>query len=130
MQYWIQHADFSSEVFDSIDLGSAIAVVKSHDWVGEHQKLRKMNSVGEECCDPGIGFMAKDGRILHICPDGEGEFYFHYHFKKRLSVFGLVLATTSKLRNMFNLPESMLNELVERFFRNDHDWIVSNSQKP
>lgn len=66
--YWIQRADFSSTDFPAVDAESAIRILHAHDWQTELEFERVRNESGLESCSPGIGLVACDGRVLHICP--------------------------------------------------------------
>ena len=67
--FWIQRADFLSEEFDPVDLGSAKSILRNHNWLDELGREHVLQAKGEDWCMPGIGFVEGDNdHILHICP--------------------------------------------------------------
>ena len=90
ISYWIQRADFSTQDFTAESELEVLKVLSAHDWEGELGFRRQLESEGKECCDPGIGILPGDGRILHICPVDIDPVYLHYHYTektKRLGIF-------------------------------------------
>lgn len=76
--YWIQRSDFSSTDFPAVDAESAIGILQSHDWQAELEFERARNESGLESCPPGIGLVAGDGRVLHLCPWANGSALVQY----------------------------------------------------
>ena len=126
--YWIQHADFSSDDFDPVDYRQATVVIQAYDWTTELRNQADREAAGEEACDSGVGFVAPEGRILHICPGPGGQCYFHYHFTESRKILGLIPASSQSIRSAFDVPVSDIPDVIYRFFNSDHDWLVSNTQ--
>ena len=125
--YWIQRADFFHVDFDPVDEESAIKAYRSHDWMTELIARQRRESSGEEACDPGIGFVAGDGRILHICPGLDGNSYFHYRFNATHKVLWFFEVPTQKTRSAFEVADTEFPDVIQRFFRDDHEWLLSNT---
>lgn len=79
IRYWIQQADYTSTEYDPVDVGTAIRILRSHDWPAALEFEREREAAGLETCPPGIGFVADQNRILHICPGRGGTALVHYH---------------------------------------------------
>ena len=126
--FWIQRADLSFEDYAAVDYKKAQSALEKVDWHTEKLRQTELKSAKKENCDPGIGFVADDDRVLRICPDGEGNAYFHYHYPRRFRVLGLIplkfLRTASRKRT----GELDLPELIRRFFLNDHDWLIAKAK--
>jgi hypothetical protein len=126
-RYWIQKADFSAEEFASATASEAIDIIHHHDWNRELALRFEREAAGKEFCDPGIGFIASDGRILHICPVNDRSAYFHYHFPVSTKILGLIPRTRQVTSSNMSIQQERLSEVVEKFFQGDHDWLLSHS---
>jgi len=91
--YWIQHADFSADEFPPTNIASAIKAFWEYCWISELETRMRREDAGADLCDPGIGFVPGEGRILHIFPIAEGRGFIRYHFPedKRLLASGVSL---------------------------------------
>lgn len=121
--YWIQGPDFNANDYDAVDVNGAIAVFKGNNWT-EVEKARDLReNKDDEYCDPGIGIVPGDGRILHIALNKGNEFYIHYHFKKE-GLFGTSDKTASKMStDIADIPY-----FIELFFSGDHDSLIKQMQ--
>ena len=126
--YWIQRADFTSEDYSTVDYKKAERVLKGHDWNAEIKKQEELEQSGKEHCDPGIGFVPDDGRILHICPDGKGKAYFHYHYYETRKILAIIPLRSQQTASKMDINEFELGEVIRRFFLNDHDWLISKAK--
>ena len=126
--YWIQKADLTSEDFDAVDYKQAQVALKKIDWRKEIQKQRELEHIGKENCDPGIGFVADDGRILHICQDGKGKAYFHYHFSETRKIFGIIPFKFDQVASRMSIVEYELAEVIRRFYLEDHEWLINKTK--
>ena len=126
--YWIQKADFTSEDFGAVDYKQAQVALKKFDWAKEIQKQNELEKSGNESCDPGIGFISDDGRMLHICPNGKGKAYFHYHFSKTRRLFGLIPSKSDLIASRMDIHEFDLAEVIRRFYLSDHEWIMDKTR--
>jgi len=79
ISYWIQRANFETTEHGSVDAAQAVRIFESHDWRGELNDYAELERTGTESCPPGIGFVAPNGEILHICPDAHQNAQVHYH---------------------------------------------------
>lgn len=125
--YWIQHADFSCDEFDPVDHIQGPKIIQSVDWKKELAIQEDRKASGKETCDPGVGFVATDGRILHICPKQNELYYFFYDFKQTRKLFGLFPSHYKSSRMSIDVSLKGLQEVIYRFFHSDHDWLVSNT---
>ncbi len=100
--------------------------VESHDWLWEIEAHDAIASEGGDCCDPGIGFVPGDGRILHICP-GREDFYFHYHFSEPTRFLGLFKSSRQMTWSALGWSADRKSEVVRKFYEADHDWFAENT---
>ena len=121
--YWIQHADFESEEFGLIGRADAQEVFRKHNWKAELERRRELEEDGKETCDPGIGFVSNDKRILHLCPQASGRVLCHYHFDTTWRLFWLIPWPGQKQEFWFEDSRDDAVEVVSRFFANDHKWM-------
>lgn len=126
--YWIQRADFTSDEFDAVDETEARRALTGHGWAAELDLMDTREARDEETCPPGIGFIADDGRILHICPERDGRAMYHYHFKAPWRLLWLIPMSGEGLRTRMDMPFSETPELITRFFANDHDWLIRHAK--
>jgi hypothetical protein len=125
--YWIQRADFTATEHDAVDSARAVQIVKTHDWQGEWRLLAARETAGQETCSPGVGFMAASGRILHICPSPDGPALVHYHFSEPKRRLGFIPGSATEVRSNPTVGLLELAEFVERFYEDDHAWLVERT---
>ncbi len=125
--YWIQHADFSSEDFPVTDVVGATKAYENHNWDAELEARQNREEVGQEWCDPGIGFVVGDGRILHVCPMEEGRASVHYHYVEPRTFLRFFGYHSSGLRSNMDIERASASEFIQRFFLDDHEWLVQNT---
>ena len=121
--YWIQHADFESEEFGMIGRADAETAFRRHSWKKELDRKKALEAEGQETCDPGIGFISTDKRILHLCPQASGRVLCHYHFDSTWRFLGLVLYRNQNQEYWFEAKRDDAVQVVSRFFANDHKWL-------
>lgn len=126
--YWIQHADYESEDFGLVGRPDAEAVFKKHNWKVELERKRALEAEGQDTCDPGIGFISTDKRILHLCPQASGRVLCHYHFDSTWRLFGVTLYRNQTQEYWFEEKRDAALEVVSRFFANDHKWMKQRSK--
>ena len=73
MEYWIQNSDFSSPegLSENEPVQSAkqiIEIILAYDWARENAFEEERMAGDGDSCPAGIGIMADDGHILHMCP--------------------------------------------------------------
>ncbi len=90
IHYWIQRADFSATEHEPVEAPDGLHAFQSHDWQQEFDLLSQLESAGRECCPPGIGFVDRDGSILHVCPSADGYATVHYHFTTTRKILGFI----------------------------------------
>lgn len=127
--YWIQKADLSHEDFEAVDYKQAQLAFKTFDWRKEIQIQNDLKKSGKENCDPGIGFVSGDGRILHICPDVNGRAYYCYNFVESRRFLGIIPYKSNQIVSRRNIIEFDLTEVIRRFFLGDHEWLLKNSSE-
>lgn len=80
--YWIQHADFSSQDYDPVDLAQAKQALLTHDWTAELRLGATLEEAEREWCPAGIGFMGEDGA------------FFTFALKKMIGLFFTITIRT------------------------------------
>ena len=123
IDYWIQHADFSTDEFEPATLDEAIQAFEAHDWTAENELRATREAAGEEWCPPGIGY-DQAGRILHICPEPGESALVHYHFSTDRSLFGLLRRRVQDSRTSEGVSVEKVPELIRRFYNGEHDWLL------
>jgi hypothetical protein len=123
--YWIQHADLSAEERGVIDADAALGALEEVDWASELRHLDSLETEQRECCPPGIGFVADDGRILHICPSGSDTALCHYHFRNPGGFLSRLFGTRQATVTAKHVPLSAASGLISSFFAARHDDIVA-----
>lgn len=126
--YWIQRADFSAQDLRAVDVSRAVRAFEEVDWERELAARRSREAAGEEPCDPGMGFVPGDGRILHICPLEAGRAYAHYHYMEKSKVLGLFTISTPKNRMVPGFERAAVPEYITRFFDDDHEWLLARTE--
>ncbi len=121
--YWIQHADFESEDLGLIGRSDAQVVFRKHNWKSELKRQQALVDKGKENCDPGMGFVSNDKRILHLCPTPSGRVMCHYHFDSTWRFLWLVPLRGQKQEYWFEPRLDEAVDVVSRFFANDHKWL-------
>jgi hypothetical protein len=107
MNVWIQRHDFSSEERDDLSLKDAERILRDFDWLSEREKQSRSVDGG---CDPGLGLVRQDGRILHICPGPDDRCYLHYHYPETRKILGFIPVTR---QGDHFIPDYSLDEATE-----------------
>lgn len=121
---WIQTSDFESTDIGTVDARAATETFNGFDWTSEESRRAQMEREGRETCDSGMGLVSEDGRILHIGPTGHGKAFLHYHYPERRRILGIPLWKTQMTISNFDIEQSDIDEIIARFFRNDHSWLL------
>jgi hypothetical protein len=122
MQYWIQRADFTSEEYEAVNVAEIQRAFRSRSWSGEVEFENRRREAGEESCPPGLGIVAGDGRILHLCPSGS-DMVVHYHFPETKKLLGFL--NSSRERTITADKElARAEELINLFVAADHKKLV------
>lgn len=124
ISYWIQHADYSSDEFDAVQVEEAILAYQQHDWNAELAVWRKMTDEGEDCCPPGIGYVADDDRMLHLLPEDEKQGSFHYMFKVNAKLLFLIPYRRDKTHFAEHVARERFPSLIRSFFQNRHAELL------
>ena len=122
--YWIQRADLTADDFPAVDEQGAIEAFEGVDW----QRELARQTGDAESCDPGIGFVPGDGRILHICPQADGLVYLHYHYVDESESRDFFRSTKQRTRTKRSVPHSEVPGYISRFFKDDHDWLLGKTE--
>jgi hypothetical protein len=130
MPYWIQRADFSTAEYEAVDVERAIELLTVHDWADELRLVEAPQSQGREVCQPGIGFVAAPGHILHICPARDGTALVHYHFSEERKMLWFVFTSRPAVRSGTAASFTQLSEFVRRFYAGDHRWLFARTSAP
>jgi hypothetical protein len=121
--YWIQRADFSASDHEAADSQDALRVLRNHDWREEWRLQAEREAAGREHCPPGIGFTARDGPILHVCPMVSGKSMVHFHPARR-KFLDFVRRPGTTVHTKRDVEEAEIVELIQWFFAERHDWIL------
>ena len=116
LPYWIQRADFSSTDFEPVDVTGALRAFTMHDGSAELDLLSELEAKARESCPPGIGFVASDGAILHVCPSSAGRALIHYHAETMSKVLGFIPIPRSTIDTKQGVERSDVLEMIRSFF--------------
>jgi hypothetical protein len=128
IKYWIQKADLSAQDFQPITSFEAVKIFQNYDWNSELSNRRQLEEDGKDFCDPGIGFVSSDQRILHVCPLDSHNAYFHYHFMKQSKFLGLIPNNHQVTYSNMRVEINLIREAIENFYVNNHNWLLEHSQ--
>lgn len=123
MKYWIQRADFSAVDREAPDADQFLAVLEKHDWASELRYRAVLEQAHAEWCDPGLGIVPEDGRLLHLCPQEDGSISCHYKFMKQRRMLGITYAQTPVLKTSQLSSMAQAPEVIRLFLANDHDAL-------
>ncbi len=107
--FWIQSADYSAVDHDPVGYETAVQAVRGHDWAQEVARFTSMETSGEDCCPPGVGFTRQVGggtEFFHACPNAHGVWSVYYQHPDRgtdasLGADGVTLAAMVTLLGVF-----------------------------
>jgi len=114
--HWIQSADFSSKELGVADQAEALRLLRDHPWSSELAALRGLEERGEECCPPGLGLVAEEGKILHFCPVRESEWEVHHHYREARKILGIIPSSRDKSETFSGVSMPQAEQLVVQFF--------------
>ncbi|MEM8770416.1 MAG: hypothetical protein AAGD92_02090 [Pseudomonadota bacterium] len=122
--YWIQSADLSTEEFPAAGASEIERALLSHDWAGEAEKEKRLLADDSpDCCPAGLGVVHEDGRMLHVCPDGEGNCQVHYSFYESAKVLGFIPRRKYNAGTIDNVPIRTAARLIPPFLENSYEAI-------
>ena len=126
--YWLQRADSASEERGMIGRNDAERLIADHKWPSEFRYKKKLEKAGEKTCDPGIGFVSEDKRILHVCPQASGRVLCHYHYDDTWRLLWLFPLRDQAQAYWFEESLEDAVGVVSKFFANDHKWLKQRSE--
>lgn len=125
MKVWVQKHDFSSVDLDDGSMEASIEAMAAVDWADEGRLAEAAERDGRDCCPAGIGWVAEDGRILHLMPNGEGTMNISYIFPRRKkSFFGLVNSQGQGDLWLENIPCEGLQAILRDHYDGAHSAIL------
>ena len=122
MLYWIQRADFTSEEYEASGAPEIQRAFRSRAWSGELEFESRRNDSGEESCSPGLGIVAGDGRLLHLCPAAT-DMLVHYHYTERRKILGLLSTSRPRVVTV-NKDLARADQLITTFVHSDHEALM------
>ena len=121
---WIQASDFNSVDLGHLDEEAAISAYKDHDWDTALRERDRLEELGVEFCDPGIGFVMEGGRILHICAVERNEAMSHYHYAETKRFLGLIPHQKQRVLTVTGLDTRVIPKLIRNFYRGEHHELL------
>jgi hypothetical protein len=128
--YWIQRANFATTEHGPVDATEAVRVFESHDWHRELNDYIELERAGAECCPPGIGFVAPNGEILHICPDAHQNAVVHYHLNAPSTILGIIPVQVPRVETREGIHRARVTEMIDYFFEGRRDAILQALGSP
>lgn len=124
MNMWIQFHDFSSNERQDVDVDQAKQTLSTFDWQSE---LVNRDQEKEDSCDPGLGLIADNGSILHICPRTPESCYIHYHYSTPRKVFGFIPVNEQTSHFIESCSIHTATRLIEHHFDDAREEILKVS---
>ena len=124
MNMWIQLHDLSSKEMNGVNEDQAKDALSKFDWLSE---LVKRDKSEDEVCDPGLGLIANDGSILHICPQGSEECYIHYHYPIQKKFLGLIPFSDQGTHSIMKSTISTAKILIGHHFDENRNEILKTN---
>ena len=121
MDLWIQSPDFSTREQSDVSLEQAERALAGEDWAG---MLRKAAVEGSDECPPGLGLVAEDGSLLHICPDAPGTATVYYMYKEKKKVLGFLPCTAQREHCVESAAPVTVRDLMRAHFDGDRATIL------
>ena len=117
MNAWLQRHDLSSEEFEITDAVAAKELLRRFDWASERELEAHSK---DDTCPAGLGLVAAEGHVLHICPGRDGHSLVHYHFPKKPNLLGL---RSHGLLTWTEVLSEEAERMIDHFFSGDFDVI-------
>ena len=135
MDYWIQNSDFSnptgigeSEPVESVR--QLMNILTEYDWAKENAYEEKCLANNDSCCPAGIGIVAEDGHLLHICPKvKKGTVDVHFQHSVSIKILGFIKWNKSQWTTYEKIPFAKLESAVKSFLANDYAAISTTFKK-
>ncbi len=124
MNVWIQYHDFSHKDFPGYSFEEACHTLERFDWKSEMVKQKKLGKYGRESCEAGMGFIAEDGRILHIIPCPKGCSVYHYHFPDKKRFLGIFPREEQETVSKADLPDKHRKLIIESHYGGRHGEVL------
>jgi hypothetical protein len=134
VEYWIQNSDFSNPegLSENEPVQSAkqiVAILREYDWARENAYEEKRLMEDGDCCPAGIGIMAEDGHIFHICPKAKlGKAIVYFHHQVPAKIFGFINFSKSQITTYEDVPLTKLESAIKKFLANEYDAITGYFQ--
>ena len=121
MDMWIQLHDFSSSEKNDVNVEQAKEAFSTFDWKSE---IDAVNQTKEDTCDAGIGLVAPDHSILHICPIDLNSCYVFYSYKTSTKLLGFIPIKRMKDHWIESVTFSEALKLIESHFNGNQEAIL------
>ena len=134
MEYWIQNSDFSSPegLSENEPVQSAkqiIEIILAYDWARENAFEEERMAGDGDSCPAGIGIMADDGHILHMCPKAtQGTATIYFHHKVPAKFLGFISISKTQITTYEKIPLAKLESAVRNFLANEYGAIIGSFQ--
>ena len=130
--YWIQNSDYSNPtgLGESEPVKSAkqiLDVLMNYDWAKENAYEDKCLANEENCCPAGIGLVAQDSHILHICPNAKlysATVYFHHRVSAK--VLGFIKTSKIQTTTYEKIPLTKLESPIKNFLAGEYETILKS----
>lgn len=126
--FWIQKSDLSVAIDDEVVTSAAqvLSVFDTFNWQAELDNLKESESTGDENCPAGLGIVKPNGEILHLCPNPDKTVLAIWHHRVPYKLFGFIKITRINLTTDENLALQTAREAINRFIKEDDNWLLSN----
>ena len=122
MKVWLQRSDFSSEDLPDPSIEFASEALASFGWQAEIDKEATAAQKGEECCPAGMGFIHKDGPILHVIPRESGKYDVCYMFSERKKIL-FFNVSRSLAPYVHDVSRATVQAMIEAHYAGQHDEV-------
>lgn len=121
MNLWIQRHDFTSEEKSDATLELAMKALLEFNWLEELEKRLPLKG---GACDPGLGLVAEDDSILHICPQSKDDCYVHYHYSVDKKILGFIPTKSPETYHIKKCSISTAQDLIRFHFEGKRGAIL------
>lgn len=123
MNVWIQKHDFVSEEFELEKSEAVIKLLGEFDWDQELKLQKEKEDKGEDNCPPGLGIVADNGHILHLCPDKNKKYLAFFHYPEEVRFLRIFKFTPQKTLSRENLDHSTVLEIIPYMMQRQYQKI-------
>jgi len=132
VNFWIQNSDYSNPTglgeSEPVQSVKQIAdILRDYDWANENAYEEKCMANNNDCCPAGIGIVADDGYILHICPQTKlGTATINFHHRGPTKILGFIKSSKTQVTTYEKIPLTKLESAIKNFLAAEYEAIIGS----